>query len=627
MEGLGELICRNCKMAFHSTALLDKHKAKFCIGTDLKDPIPLWRQRRFTQTKKAAVETVHPTRARTPELIILKEQRNPQVNERESAQDNVSGNTALNKLTEEFQKFRMSFEQNLPRRQTEVPEEPVSLQQRAEEQKALHKEKLREIRAHNHHLEKQRQEIEERLAELAGRERTAHLEEVLQELRYQEQRNEEVLHQLSSHMNSMKGPNPTEVPSNPPEEKKTQHLTFDLISSVDGPLSAQIRALRLAYMQSGGSDPEVLAHMHDLQAEALTLEQAKHKTEGKTKERRMKSPHRVLDPDVLAVEQENQRLEEEIFRIQLARDKHRGEHGISGSGLIDIQKDHIHQMASLQAEIAFLRKEIEKGRERRPRHLQTPLPVFPGSSTLLSDPATKQHSLTGSHVTDAIQTDGPAPYDPVAGFVIFYDLVMGVETTLRSVRLLAGLYFNGQKLGQTTPMPPVQCQPAGPLLPTKSPGNYAILAVKQPVPRVQPSPDLFLVIEIQTSKGLDLFNHETEGLVACGWAKLDLFDQHNQVHSGHWRLPFHSLPVQASLSPGQLNSVPQLGNMELCLRVANARDGDLQTFAKIDPNNTNQYRYTSTVRKIFIKIFSILRCFLISSQKLLINLRHQMYLV
>ncbi len=70
-----------------------------------------------------------------------------------------------------------------------------------------------------------------------------------------------------------------------------------------------------------------------------------------------------------------------------------------------------------------------------------------------------------------------------AGFVIFYDLVMGVEDTLRSVRLLAGLYFNGQKLGQTTPMPPVQCQPAGPLLSTKSPGNYAILAVKQPVPR------------------------------------------------------------------------------------------------------------------------------------------------
>ncbi|XP_016087984.1 coiled-coil domain-containing protein 17-like [Sinocyclocheilus grahami] len=376
MEGLGVLICRNCKMAFCSTALLDKHKAKFCIGTDLKDPLALWRQSGFMQTEKAAVKMVHPT----PDLMSLKEKTDHQMDEKESAQDNVSENTALNKLTEEFQKLRMSFEPNLPRRQQEV----VFFQQRADEQRALHEQRLAEIRAHNNQLEKQREEIEERLAELAGWERTAHLEEVLQELRYQEQRNEEVLHQLSSHINSMKGPSSNEVPSNPPERKKTQHVAFDLIASVDGPLSAQIRALRLAYMQSGGSDPEVLANMHDLQAEALTLEQAKHIAEGKTKGRRMKSPHRLLDPDVLAVEQENQRLEEEIFRIQQAREKNKGE---SGSGLIDIQKDHIHQMASLQAEIAFLRREIEKGRERRPHHPQAPLPVFPGSSMAIIHPA------------------------------------------------------------------------------------------------------------------------------------------------------------------------------------------------------------------------------------------------
>ncbi|XP_051753965.1 coiled-coil domain-containing protein 17 isoform X2 [Ctenopharyngodon idella] len=626
MEGLGELICRNCNMAFHSAGLLDKHKAKFCIGTDLKDPVALWRgQRGFTQTENAAVKMVHPTRARTPDLIILKEQRNRQMDQRESSQEN----TVLNKLTEEFQKLRISFEQNLPRTQTKVFEEQGSLQQKADEQRALdlykdHEQRLAEIRTRNHQLEKEREDIEQRLAELGGRERTAHLEEVLQELRCQEQRNEEVLHQLSSHINSMKGLKPNEVQSNPPEEKKTRVLIY----SVDGPLSAQIRsslrsmqtisrnnniikswewapptlalwcisfcnrALRLAYMQSGGSDPEVLAHMHDLQAEALTLEQARPRADGKTKGRRMKSPHRVLDPDVLAVEQENQRLEEEIFRIQLARERQKGEHG-----LIDIQKDHIHQMASLQAEIAFLKREIEKGRDRRPPNPQPPLPIFPESSmslthsALTQDQSSKQHSSMGSHVTDPMEALGPAPYDPVAGFVIFYDLVMGLESTLGSMCLLAGLYCNGEKLGQTTPMPPVQCQP---LLSTKSPGNYAILAFKQPVPRVQPSPNVSLVLEIQTSKGLHLYNHEIKDLVTCGWAKLELFDQHNQVYSGHWRLPFHSLPVQASLSPAQLNSVPQLGNMELCLRVANARHGDVQTLAKIDINNTNQYKYPST---------------------------------
>lgn len=43
--------------------------------------------------------------------------------------------------------------------------------------------------------------------------------------------------------------------------------------------------------------------------------------------------------------------------------------------------------------------------------------------------------------------------------------------------------------------------------------------------------------------------------------------------------------------------------MELCLRVANARDGDVQTLEKIDPNNTYQYKYISTVCKICLVLF------------------------
>ncbi len=160
--------------------------------------------------------------------------------------------------------------------------------------------------------------------------------------------------------------------------------------------------------------------------------------------------------------------------------------------------------------------------------------------------------------------------------------------------------------------------------------------------RVQPSPDLSLVIEIQTSKGLDLFNHETEGLVSCGWAKFDLFDQHNQVQSGHWRLPFCSPPKSTEfcatsmfikyqelkvstrlnvLQELKFNSIwlntiflSKLGNMELCLRVANARDGDVQILEKIDPNNTYQYKYISTVCKIFVLCFFIAKFAKISLQ-------------
>ena len=41
--------------------------------------------------------------------------------------------------------------------------------------------------------------------------------------------------------------------------------------------------------------------------------------------------------------------------------------------------------------------------------------------------------------------------------------------------------------------------------------------------------------------------------------------------------------------------VSQVGSMELCVRVVNARDGGVQTLAKIDPSNSSQYKYPSMV--------------------------------
>lgn len=72
-----------------------------------------------------------------------------------------------------------------------------------------------------------------------------------------------------------------------------------------------------------------------------------------------------------------------------------------------------------------------------------------------------------------------------AGFVIFYDLLVGADATHAVLRLVAGLFSHAQELGRPVPLPAVPCQPAGSLpypytLPT---GNYALLSAKQPVPR------------------------------------------------------------------------------------------------------------------------------------------------
>ncbi|CDQ60854.1 unnamed protein product [Oncorhynchus mykiss] len=178
--------------------------------------------------------------------------------------------------------------------------------------------------------------------------------------------------------------------------------------------------------------------------------------------------------------------------------------------------------------------------------------------------------------------------------------MLGVDATLRVLRPVAGLYSGGQEVGRPTPLPATQCQPGGgqPYSQTVPPGNYALLAVKQPMPRMQPSPSLSLVVELQAAGGLDAYSQEVQRLVSRGWARLELFDQHNQVQSGYWRVPVRALPIRPSLSPVQLNSVPQVGNMELCLRVVNARDRDVQSLAKIDPSNTSHYKYPSMVSNI-----------------------------
>lgn len=36
---------------------------------------------------------------------------------------------------------------------------------------------------------------------------------------------------------------------------------------------------------------------------------------------------------------------------------------------------------------------------------------------------------------------------------------------------------------------------------------------------------------------------------------------------------------------------PKVGNMELCVRLVNGRDGDMQTLAKPDPTSKNHYKY------------------------------------
>lgn len=55
--------------------------------------------------------------------------------------------------------------------------------------------------------------------------------------------------------------------------------------------------------------------------------------------------------------------------------------------------------------------------------------------------------------------------------------------------------------------------------------------------RIQPSPSLCLMVEVQAARDLDVYDHEALRMGSWGWTRLDLFDQYNQVYMS---IQYHS---------------------------------------------------------------------------------------
>lgn len=150
---------------------------------------------------------------------------------------------------------------------------------------------------------------------------------------------------------------------------------------------------------------------------------------------------------------------------------------------------------------------------------------------------------------------------PRAGLVIFYDFLRGLEASWTWVQLMAGLARDGHDTGVTTALPPALCLPPPPAPgPT---GNCAILASRQPVPRLPPSPSVSMVCELQAWQG----QAWASAPQSKAWASLVLFDSDQRVLSGHWRLPLRALPLDPSLK--QLNGISQV-SMESGKRVCSS---------------------------------------------------------
>ncbi|XP_043376337.1 coiled-coil domain-containing protein 17 isoform X2 [Dermochelys coriacea] len=628
--------CPSCDMGFHSKHLLDKHVEKFCIGKQAPGGSSSLNARHQEQHgllgRKVPQNTETPDHTRRPlsdarvRRVHLGQQQQDFLSDRER---NLLGgyelkgspleNQALGKLAEEFHKLRMSLEDTVPTLQPLKPEEDASRQisrqqgyrERLQEIAKAHEHQVADIQARNQHLEQQGEEIRRRLSELAiSNSSTTYIEQLLLELKAQEGKNQLALDALRDQIGLMQAA-ASRSRLEPDSRTNTAKaagkaggkVSISLIPfpPAAGPLSSEIRTLQLAYLQGGGSNPAVLAQMYDLQVEATALERAA----GRQEHKERKKKHRGLDPELLAVELENQRLEDELFKLKMQKDKRRAGDGALEKELAEQLWAHTMETAQLHAEIGMLRRGAERMQPRRagrrsppmlPPPVAPPLPL-PGLRELPFMEQMGPQTHLSRHLLDLPDALGPAPYDPAAGFVIFYDFLLGLDPTFFQICLVAGLYNNGQEMGKPTPLPVTYCQmgQSPPYVVDGQRGNCAILSAKQPVPRVRPSTSIALVMELQASGGFDAYGQEIQRLASRGWAKINLFDQLHQLISGRWKILVRLLPVRPGLTTEQLNGIPQAGKTELYLRVVNARDADMQSMAEIDPGNATMYQYPPTV--------------------------------
>ncbi|XP_056018546.1 uncharacterized protein LOC125668024 isoform X3 [Ostrea edulis] len=463
------------------------------------------------------------------------------------------------------------------------PNQDAQLKQLAEN----HGRQMEYLQLRNRDLEKQKEDIQRRLGELGNKTRPTGGEDssqLLAELRAQEERNQKSLDDLKRQLYDInhqrlniievdKGHPPPPLPLPPPPQPETGRKSYVYPIYYGNSMVAEISAIRQAYLQNGGNDPDILHQMAQMQAEAQNIEEQMKKHGYDNRHREKKD-----NTQITQLELENERLHRELMLLQeqnfLAREKKKTDREEElERQLRQLREDQLRKMYELQNEINLLKNRPPA--EITVRQNPPPPPKNADTPWLLQRPY--------------VEVEPMAPYDQYAGFVIFYDLVLNLDQRVTACRLIVGLHGVSAQMGEPTLMPTVYTEPVtrGGAYGTSS--TNAIIGARQPVPKCPPDSDLGIVVELQTSGGPGS-DYDQHSLITRAWTKLPLFDGRGQLLAGKFRIAFRNVPIKPYLHPSQLQNIEKFQDAELYYRVVNMRDMEVQSLANISPANFNQYR-------------------------------------
>ncbi|CAF3829025.1 unnamed protein product [Adineta steineri] len=482
-----------------------------------------------------------------------------------------------------------------------------------------------ELQRRNHRLEKERRIIQKKLEELIATNNQSSIMsnydpyKFLREMKEQQQLNEKALEFLRGRFAASKGSasNINEVPFLPYiNTGSTRSRPTD---------SDYIRNFRQGYLYSGGHDARVLSRYGELEHKLRSDEGnpwLKGQPEPLRQARYQSTDHLSTESKEFQIaNEENSRLKNELhdmYRKFSALDKRTRQLELtmgsnSTTNVNNYQRPYQSQMDvySKSYSLPYENKTDQKYQPKPAFYSQSELPVrdnhndqrriyhqtsLPYSDKRLTPRQSPAINLLDSNMYRLHDTLAPQSYDPTGGFIIFFDFIINMPSTVQQCRLVTSLHHPKSGLGEPSLLEPVKCNQ---FVDERTGENMriALIATKQPVLRCPPHQALTVIIEVQTSTDKQA---PREQLQTSALAKLALFDDKNRLASGRWKVPLKLPSFNISESLAVIGLRPSYENAELYYRLVNSQDGDEQANTPLTPNLRNLYAYPLQVSLLTI---------------------------
>ncbi|CAF0792235.1 unnamed protein product [Rotaria sp. Silwood1] len=444
--------------------------------------------------------------------------------------------------------------------------------------------RLEELQRRNHRLEQERRIIQQKLEELISTNyqptRMSNYDpyRVLREMKEQQELNEKALDFLRGlHLSTV---------------STTSSLPY-ATSRLRRAVGDNVRSSRNDYMHSGGHDANVITRYSDLEYQLSAYEQYPWTKDYPEPLQQIKyESERQIDPiteGLKLANQQNERLQYELEEMHkkfdtLSTRTRQLELSMSPNGMPNSFDNYDRYLSSQNT--SYQRTARDNNNDQLNQHennQQKSLNTLDKRITRVS-PAP---SISTSNINKYRNPLAPHSYDPVGGFIIFFDFIVNLPSTIQQCRLITSIHHPKSGLGEPSELEPVKCEK---YTEGKFDGstNVAFIATKQPVPGCPPQQALTIVIEVQTSTNKQA---PPEDFETKAWTKLALFDSKNRLCSGRWKVPLKALPVRQDDSLAVISRVPTFGGAELYYRLVNSQDANDQSDAPLSLKYRENYIY------------------------------------